>query len=63
MDALDETADFLDSLGHFFLGTSDASIRQAFMEVFSELLRPLCEVRTTKSVNDSFVSAHEKVPA
>ncbi|KAI9224946.1 cell morphogenesis N-terminal-domain-containing protein [Blastocladiella britannica] len=48
MDALDDTADFLDSLGHFFLGAADTSIRQTFMETFVELLTPMCEIITAE---------------
>ncbi|KAJ3364982.1 Cell morphogenesis protein PAG1 [Allomyces javanicus] len=48
MDALEETADFLDSLGHFFLNSVDTLVRQAFMEVFLELLQPLCDVITAE---------------
>ncbi|ORZ33082.1 cell morphogenesis N-terminal-domain-containing protein [Catenaria anguillulae PL171] len=61
MDALDDTADFLDSLGHFFLNTVDTSIRQAFLETFVELLSPLCEVITAEVNVPTWVAFVESV--
>ncbi|KAI9176103.1 Cell morphogenesis protein PAG1 [Blastocladiella emersonii ATCC 22665] len=61
MDALDDTADFLDSLGHFFLNSVDASIRQAFIETFLELLGPLCETITAEVNVPTWVAFVESI--
>ncbi|KAG5367747.1 Cell polarity protein [Yarrowia sp. C11] len=48
MDQLDESADFLQSLGHFFLRSSLPRIKYAYMDVFNKLLLPVVSVGTVE---------------
>ncbi|KAL7750630.1 Cell morphogenesis protein PAG1 [Sorochytrium milnesiophthora] len=48
MDALEETAEFLESVGNFFMASNDASVRQAFIELFQSLIAPTCAIMTAE---------------
>ena len=47
MDALEETAEFLQIIGEFFSNAHSVRIKHAYSEVFVELLEPIAAVRFT----------------
>ncbi|KAI9139236.1 cell morphogenesis N-terminal-domain-containing protein [Paraphysoderma sedebokerense] len=48
MDILEETAEFLETVGSFFQNATDMPIRQAFAEVLVDLLNPISAVATAE---------------
>lgn len=46
MDALEETADFLQSCSEFFQNSHAVKIKHAYAEVFAQLLEPIASVNS-----------------
>lgn len=61
MDQLDESADFLQSLAHFFLKTNLPRIRYAYMDVFNSLLLPVVSVGTVELNHPVWVQAISEI--
>ncbi|KAG5355990.1 Cell polarity protein [Yarrowia sp. B02] len=61
MDQLDESADFLQSLGHFFLRSQLPRIKYAYMDVFNKLLLPVVSVGTVELNHPVWVQAISEI--
>lgn len=61
MDQLDESADFLQSLGQFFLRSHLPRIKYAYMDVFNKLLLPVVSVGTVELNHPVWVQAISEI--
>lgn len=61
MDQLDESADFLQSLGGFFLRSNLVRIKYAYMDVFNKLLLPVVSVGTVELNHPVWVQAISEI--